>query len=251
MLDMTDHDNHSFLGQLLSVMDCKHHWAWPHFAGPAVTKKQLKTHFCQEYQVYVRDFPVFLARIHGQSPPQRVRTMLAENIYEEDTGRLSVGRPHPTLFMEMMNGLGFSPELLEQATLLPASRAYREWLDSITGQADWLVSIAVLTIFVEGSIHDRRELLHSASPKTPQEIEDLISAHPLVRHHGLSPDVMDLVRAHQMVEAGHRHDAYETVVGYAEKADQQSRVLDALRLSLDRWLRYRDGVADACGIVRP
>jgi hypothetical protein len=36
---------------------------------------------------------------------------------------------------------------------------------------------------------------------------------------------MDLIRAHQMVEAGHRHDAYAMVVNYATTHTQQQAVL--------------------------
>ena len=80
-----------FQEELLRIMDRKHHWAWPAFAEGTVTIDQLARHFQQEYSVYVRDFPVFLAHIYGQNPPAPVRCMLAENIYEEDTGGLSLG----------------------------------------------------------------------------------------------------------------------------------------------------------------
>jgi pyrroloquinoline-quinone synthase len=57
---------------------------------------------------------------------------------------------------------------------------------------------------------------------------------------------MDLIRANQAVEAGHRHDAYDMVTGHAVTAAQQKAVLVCLRKSLSLWLRYRDGVAHAC-----
>src|SRR5262249_54429534 len=83
--------------RLLSIMDRKHHWAWTTLTGPGISKTQLKLHFQNEFGTYVRDFPVLLARIHGKNPPEPVRRMLAENIYEEDTGGLSFGRSHPEL----------------------------------------------------------------------------------------------------------------------------------------------------------
>ncbi len=229
-------------------MDCKHHWAWPRFADGRLTKAQLKIHFQQEYAVYVRDFPVFLARLHGQNPPPQVRRMLAENIYEEDTGGLSLGRSHPDLFLAMMEGLGFNPKDFEQATLLPASRAYRAWLDAASRLRDWVVGVAVFTIFVEGSVKDRQEILARSKPKTEDEIEAVIANHPLVRHHGAPPSCMDLIRAHQRVEAGHRHDAYDMVLGHATTAPQQRAVLVSLKKSLSLWLRYRDSVARVCGL---
>src|SRR5689334_22125553 len=102
-------------------MDRKHHWAWSYFSSDALRKAQLKIHFQQEYAVYVRDFPVFLARIHGQNPPPQARRMLAENIYEEDTGGLSLGHAHPELFMRMMEGLGYRRTHFDEIALLPAA----------------------------------------------------------------------------------------------------------------------------------
>lgn len=240
-----------FRQRLLELMDRKHHWAWPRFADGSLTKAQLKIHFQQEYAVYVRDFPVLLARIHGHNPPLPVRRMLAENIYEEDTGGLSLGRSHPELFLEMMEGLGFSAKDFEQVRLLPASRAYRDWLDRITAHPDWTLGAAVMTVFVEGSVNDRREILSPSSPKGRTAIAQAVRNHPLVRHHGLSPGHLDLVRAHQMVEAGHRHDAYDMLLGYATTAAEQGAVLRCLNKSLTLWLRYRDGVARACGLKKP
>jgi pyrroloquinoline quinone (PQQ) biosynthesis protein C len=237
-----------FQEELLRVMDCKHHWAWPTFSDGTATVSQLKQHFQQEYAVYVRDFPVLLARIHGRNPPPSVRRMLAENIYEEDTGGLSLGRSHPELFLQMMGGLGYPPRTFEDVRLLPGARRYRAWLERASNHRDWIVGAAVMTVFVEGSIKDRKELAEPSKPRTPEEIESIVQQHPLVRHYGLPPDAMDLIRSHQMVEAGHRHDAYHMVVNHAKTLSQQETILRYLNRALKLWTAYRDGVARACGI---
>lgn len=239
-----------FREQLLAIMDRKHHWAWPSFSGNTLTKDQLKIHFQQEYAVYVRDFPVFLARIHGQNPPSDVRGMLARNIYEEDTGGLSVSRSHPELFHEMMRGLGYDAKDFKNIKLLPASRRYRNWLDRVSANRDWVVGTAALTIFVEGSINDRQEIQEPSKPKSAAEIEEIVRQHPLVRFHGLSPGHMDLIRAHQLVEAGHRQDAYAMILPHAVERKRQQAVLACLKKTLQLWLRYRDGVARACGLKK-
>jgi pyrroloquinoline-quinone synthase len=105
-----------------------------------------------------------------------------------------------------------------------------------------------MTVFVEGSVKDRNELAEPSKPKTPEEIESIVQRHPLVRHYGLPPDAMDLIRSHQMVEAGHRHDAYHMVVNHARTRSQQETVLRSLNTSLRLWTAYRDGVVHACGI---
>ncbi|WP_455244036.1 TenA family transcriptional regulator [Petrachloros mirabilis] len=237
-----------FQEEILRIMDRKHHWAWPTFVNGSLTLDQLKIHFEQEYGVYVRDFPVLLARIHGQNPPPSVRRMLAENIYEEDTGGLSLGKSHPDLFLAMMNGLGLSTRRFERVTLLPAARRYRACLDRLSRHNDWVGGAAALTVFVEGSIKDRKELAEPSKPKTAEEIESVIQQHSLVKHYRVPPDAMDLIRAHQMVEAGHRHDAYNMVVNYATSRGQQRAVLTCLKTCLTLWTAYRDAVAKACGI---
>ncbi|CUS37170.1 conserved hypothetical protein [Candidatus Nitrospira nitrosa] len=240
----------AFLESLLQLMDNKHHWAWDHFASGRLTHTQLKIHFQQEYAVYVRDFPIFLARILGKNPPSSARHMLAENIYEEETGGLSLGTSHPELFLTMMEGLRFSRNSFERFHLLPEARSYRAWLDRMSYHRDWVLGAATFTIFVEGSVKDRTELTAPSKKKQPKEIEALINIHPLVRYHGLNPNRMDLIRAHQLVEAGHRHDAYHMVVNYTPPAIRPS-VLTCLRKSLALWLTYRDAVAKSCGITKP
>jgi len=240
----------AFFEALLRIMDDKHHWAWEYFSSGRLNKAQLKIHFQHEYTVYVRDFPVFLSRILGTNPPLSVRHMLAQNIYEEETGGLSLGKSHPELFLTMMEGLGFRRQDFERAHLLPAARTYRAWLERMSSHRHWEIAAAILTIFVEGSVKDRKEILGPPEKKHPEDIESIISLHPLVRYHGVSPSRMDLIRAHQTVEAGHRHDAYDMVVNYTQPALRQS-VLTGVKKSLSLWLNYRDAVARACGIKAP
>jgi pyrroloquinoline quinone (PQQ) biosynthesis protein C len=243
----------SFQERLLAVMDQKHHWAWPVFSGNRITLDRLKIHFQQEFAVYVRDFPLLLGRLYAKNPPDEIRRELAANLYEEETGGLSVGRSHPALFVEMMRGLGFSERDFSRIRLLPASRAYRQWLDRVTTRRAWIEGLAVMTIFVEGSVKERQELADEAAghrPKSAEEIESAIRNHPLVRFHGVDPKAMDLIRAHQQVEHGHRLAAWQMVLHAAASPSQQRAVVSAIAKSLDLWLRYRDGVAKACGITR-
>jgi len=113
--------------RLLAVMDQKDHWAWPHFTRPGLSREQLLVHFRHEYLVYVRDFPVLLARALGVVPPiEEVRRALAENVYEEQTGGLlkksdflPLPCSHPSCF-----GLRRADFADDDASLHPSARAY-------------------------------------------------------------------------------------------------------------------------------
>jgi len=239
-----------FREKLFAIMDRKDHWAWPLLFGPQCTKAQIETHYRQEYAVYVRDFPVFLSRIHGKNPPRPVRSELAANVYEEDTGGLTLGQSHPDLFLTLMLGLGFERAHFRDVNLLAESRMYREWLDKITNVSDWLIALAVVTIFVEGSVNDRQEIMNPSPPKDAEQIEEIVRKHPLVQNHGIEPKYLDLIRAHSMVEAGHRQTAWQTVLTYATGAADQQLILQSMQEGLDHWLRYRDGIARYCGLRR-
>lgn len=239
--------------RLLSVLEQKHHWAWPHFAEGKVPLPKLRPHFEQEWEVYVRDFPIFLARILGQAPPARVCAALAENIYEEQTGGISGSASHPELFLKMMEACGFATAAFGRVQLLPAAGAYRTFLDEVSWGKPWIVGAAVLTLWVEGSVNERAELAKLAEPQEPPmtdaQIDAAILRHPLVRFHGVPPAALELIRVHKKVEGGHREDAWDMVLGNVTSADE-ALVVAAMDRALALWLAFRDDVAEACGLRR-
>ncbi|RMH07992.1 MAG: hypothetical protein D6704_04015 [Nitrospirae bacterium] len=242
------HSPEQFRKQLFDIVSRKQHWATPYFNGSTITKMQLHIHFRQEYAVYIRDFAVLLARIIGKNPPWEIRRHLATTIYEEETGGLSLGKSHRELFLQMMKGLGFNRAEFRDVELLKKSLAYREWLDTLCQDDNWLLGAANMTIFVEGTVNDPEEASQDRPPKTPAEIEDIVLKHPLVVYHGLSPEYMDLIRVREMIEPANRRIVYDLIVKEATESGQQKLVLESLEHSLNLWLEYRDGIARACGL---
>lgn len=222
-------------------MDRKKHWAWPAFTEGKVAKDRLHIHLEQEFAVFVRDFPVLVGRAYVQCPIAGVRRALAENLYEEETGGIAAGRPHPELFLEYPAGLGMDLSRFESVALLPAAAAYRAFVDDATQHHGWAVACAVVTIFIEGSAGDRAELDGTSAPPPPLE------AHPLHKHYGLPLDRLALTKAHRQVEGSHRQAAWSMVLDHTPEADRP-RVVAALEQALERWQRYRDEVAAACGV---
>jgi pyrroloquinoline quinone (PQQ) biosynthesis protein C len=239
-------DREAFTEALLGVMEAKEHWAWPHFTAGRVPRERLHIHLEQEYATYVRDFPVLVARAYVTCPIAEVRRDLIENVFEEETGRLGAGRPHPELFLEYPRGLGMDLGRFDDVELLPGARAYRAFLDECTLKAAWDVAAAVTTLFLEGTKFDRGELSASA----PRRPAPALEAHPLVRHYGLPVEALALTRAHRSVEGGHRAAAWRSILDHVREPARQEAVVLAMRGALDHWLRYRDDVALACGIVR-
>jgi pyrroloquinoline-quinone synthase len=234
-------------------MDQKHHWAYPALTRPGLTRAQLLAHFRHEYLVYVRDFPVLLAAALAQVPAiPEVRSALAENLYEEQTGGISKTAPHPEMFLRMMEGLGFSRRDFDEpggTPIHPAATAYRDELRALSRDAPWQVAVAVLTIFVEGSVNERAEL---AGTYVRARGEAAVAKHALVVHYGCPPSAMELTRAHAAVEGAHRADAWRMVLGHVgEPSGEVARaVADGCARCLAAWTRYRDGVAERMGLRR-
>jgi pyrroloquinoline quinone (PQQ) biosynthesis protein C len=236
--------------RLLGVMDRKHHWAYPALTRPGLSRAQLLEHFRHEYLVYVRDFPVLIAATLAQIPPiDDVRIALAENIYEEQTGGLSKTAPHPELFLRMMDGLGLPRhELGDETKLHPAAVAYRKELREGARQGPWQAAVALMTIFVEGSVNERAEL--GGTYVRPRG-EEAVAKHALVVHYGCPPSAMELTRAHAVVEGGHRDDAWRMVLSHVDDGGSVAgAVVETCERALAAWLAYRDGVAERMGLAR-
>lgn len=238
-------DRDPFRDALLGVMEGKHHWAWPAFTSGQVEKSRLNVHLEQEYAVYVRDFAVLIGRAYVQCPIPEVRGELAENLFEEETGKLSRGRPHAELFLEYPRGLNMDLGRFENIELLPAAHAYRTVLDELTTAAGWDVATAVTTIFVEGTRYERGEL----DPTAKKRPEPDLNEHPLVKHYGLPLSALALTKVHREVEGEHRGSAWRMVLDHVS-SQRREVVVTAMQRVLEAWLAFRDDVAEACGVTR-
>jgi pyrroloquinoline-quinone synthase len=234
-----------FRERLLAVMEQKQHWAWPAFQSGRVPRERLHIHLEQEYATYVRDFPQMVGWAYVQCPVPDGRRALAANLYEEETGGIAAGRPHPELFLEYPRGLGMDLSRFERVQLLPRSERFRGFLDGATQRSGWAIAAAVTTLFLEGTPYERGEL----DPTAPKRPEPPLHEHPLVKHYGLPLEALALTKAHRKVEGGHRADAWAVLLDHVATVDR-APVVAAMARALELWLEYRDGVAEACGLNR-
>jgi pyrroloquinoline-quinone synthase len=237
-------DRNEFREALLAVMEQKVHWAWPGFTSGLVLRERLHVHLEQEYAVYVRDFPILVARAYVVCPIAAVRRELIANVYEEETGGLAAGRPHPELFLEYPRGLGMDLSRFDAVELLPEARHFRDIVDRATLEQGWEPAAAVSTLFLEGTANERQEL--EPGPRKPAPP---LEEHPLVRHYGLPIEHLALTKAHRRVEGDHRRSAWSVLLDHVGSA-ARTPVLEAMRETLRAWQGYRDAVAAACGLVR-
>ena len=234
--------------RLLAVMVRKRHPSYEAFVAGRLTRAQILAQYEQEWVVYMRDYPVMLSRILALGPPEGVRRLLAETIYEESTGGLSGSAPHTALFLRLMRALGGEREQFESAEMTLESAAYRAHLDGVV-DLGWLPAFAVLMLFVDGTANDAAVL--ARDPRwEPDEaaLDAILSRHPLVRHCGVGLDAMLSARVHLRVAARRRHSAWEGVLGHA--GDKVEAVVEAVEAAQASWMSYRDGIARLWGLGR-
>ena len=236
-------DRASFREQLLAVMERKDHWAWPAFTSGRVPKDLLHYHFEQEYATYVRDFPVMVGRVYVRCPIPVIRRSLAENLYEEETGGLVAGSPHPELFLEYARGLNMDLDRFENVDLLPAAKHYRNFRDDATQRYGWEIGAAIVTIFVEGTKDERAAIDPATAAAPPAPLEE----HPLVKYYGMPIQHLALTKAHRQVEGHHRASAWAGILAQVAPT-RRGPVVRAMNEALERWLVYRDAVAEVCGV---
>jgi hypothetical protein len=236
-------DKETFQELMLQTMEEKRHWAWPAFTSGLVKLEHLHHHFENEYEVYVRDFPVLIARAYVKCPIAVARQELIENIYEEETGGIAAGKPHPELFLEYPKNLGMDMSRYEDIQLGPKAAHYRDILDRSTLDANWQIGAAVTTIFIEGTPYERGELDEASERRPVPPLEE----HPLVKHYGLPLDALALTKAHRSIEGEHRGSAWHIILNYTEAAGRES-VLKWMKDALTAWKDYRDEVAALCRI---
>jgi hypothetical protein len=236
-------DRAIFREELLAVMARKDHWAWPLFTSGRVAKERLHFHFEQEFGTYVRDFPLMVGWAYVRCPVPEVRRSLAENLYEEETGGLVAGRPHPELFLEYPRGLGMDLRRFDDVQLIPAAKRYRYFLDDAIQHNGWEVAAAIVTIFIEGTKDEAMIFDPALATSSLPPLED----HPLVKHYGLALEHLALTKAHRRVEGSHRAAAWKAILDHVTPT-RRGPVIRAMEAALDHWLSYRDGVAEICGL---
>jgi len=236
-------DRAAFREALLGVMEVKVDPDWHAFTTGQVPADRLHLHLEHEYAVYVRDFPVLVGRAYVQCPVAAVRQDLAENLYEEETGGIAAGRPHPELFLEIPRALAMDLDRFGDPPLLPEARAYRAVLDDLTVARGWELAAAATTLWLEGTPWDRSVL----DPSAPPRPEPPLDRHPLVVHYGLPVEALALTRVHRDVEGDHRAAAWRAILDHVAPERRQD-VVDGMHAARAAWWAYRKAVAIACGV---
>jgi pyrroloquinoline-quinone synthase len=205
------------------------HPLWHEIADGKLSGGQLKL-FAVQFFLQVREFPRAVSAMHANCPFPEERMELAENVYEEETGRISgCNQPHPELFIKFGEAVGLERGEMTEGQPLPATRALIDWFELSTKQRSFIEAAAAINLAAEGQV--------------PGAFGPM--ARRLQQHYGLSKEAVGFWDIHEMADADHSDVGDHIVVRHATDAAMQSRVRDALQHSLDAWWQFFDGIQAA------
>lgn len=182
-----------------------------------------------QYYLVVREFARFLSAIHSACPDHKVRTLIAENLYEEH-GRFVPGKDHPALMRRFGRSVGLSEEAMEMASPLQETAAYIATLFQLTRERSYLEGLAAVGLGVEAPI-----------PRYFARLEPLLR-----QQHGLSTEDTEFFRIHIEDDDHHAGRAMTVVLGHAGTEKERTAILEAVREAQTARARFRDAVYRLC-----
>ncbi len=205
------------------------HPLWERIQEGGVERNALRL-FAVQFFLQVREFPRAVSALHASCPFPDERRMLAESVYEEETGAISgCGLPHPELFVRFGEGLGLRREELTRGEPLPSTAALIHWFELSTKQRSFLEGAAAINLAAEGQV--------------PGAFGPFARA--LEKHYGLSREQVAFWDVHEIADREHSDVGDHIVVRFATTDEWQDRVRGAVRQSLDQWWQFFDGIERA------
>jgi len=223
----------AFAAELREQIDARRsfggHPLWHRIAEGGVDRAGIQQ-FAVQFFLQVREFPRAVSALHSACPYPEERRMLAESVYEEETGLISgCGLPHPELFILFGEGVGLPREAMTEGRPLPGTAALTDWFRESTHERSFLEGAAAINLAAEGQV--------------PGAFGPFARA--LEKHYGLSKPAVSFWDVHEIADQEHSDVGDHIVVTFADTTLLQDKVSLAVQTSLDRWWGFFDGIEAA------
>ncbi len=182
--------------------------------------------YAKQYHQFVSAFPRFVSRVHSNTPFAKERSMILENLNEEENPEL----PHEELWVRFAEGLGVKRNRLDTQPL-PETKRMLEELSELCSKG-----------FLEGSA-----ALLAYEAQIPEIAK--LKMEGLVRHYKLKDQrSLEFFEVHREVDIEHQKTWKEIISRHAKTKEQQAEVRAALNTSLDAMWGMLDGIyREYCG----
>ncbi len=219
----------------LRTMVAKRRAFWDHpwiqkFRRGELTKEQVRHWIEQQFYLTGRVHDL-IGPLYVHCEDAKIRAEILNNLIEEETGKMSGSAPHPELYIRLGEALGSTRETMLHIEPLPESVALRTWWVWMVAHRPFVEGLASVSVAGEGQV-----------PGAGNEF-----ARILEEKYGLSHEQTAFWWVHEEADREHGGGALEIVSKMAQTDEEQKRVREVVRHTLELLWRFFDGLEAAYG----
>ncbi|MEM1323355.1 MAG: iron-containing redox enzyme family protein [Bacteroidota bacterium] len=189
-------------------------------------KNQLR-YFAEQYSVYCRYFPRFLAAAAANIPDDKTRMPIIENLWEEHgEGKLSLS--HRILFNNFAAGLGLSEQDLDNTKPLATTTICCENLINLCHDGHFLESLGALGPGTEFFTNEEYSII----------------AKGLRTYDFLAEKDIEFWTVHISLDEDHYSEMVEAIVPWANSLENRYLVKTGAKKAIDLEILFWDGLED-------
>ncbi len=219
------HTLRGMLEQRKSYRD--HPWVQRYLKGE-LSRAQIRTWIEQHYCT-VGDVHDIFGPIYAGCPDPEVRVRMLENLWEEETGKVTGSAPHRELMCRLIEALGGSRAEVAQCKPLPETVARRSFLRLMARTRPFYEAVAVISVAGEAQFGDMAETYAQTGEA----------------RYGLNPEATAFWWVHAKADKEHGGAAFDIVSHWARTEAEQQQVIESVRQSLELAWCWFDGFVRA------
>lgn len=225
-----------FLAEVKKLIDEKrfrNHPLWRDIAAGKATREEVRQLHLNFLHLAIDNYHIFSPLIES-CPNPKVRAGVVENIYEEETGKLSgAGEGHSALALRLLKALGFTEEEIKARDPVPASLAARLYLETAPRRS-----------FAEGM----SAVALAAEDQIPGAAAEMAEA--LKKHYGLKDKDVDFWTIHEEADKEHGEYGEQVLVELFTTDEAQEAARRGVRRMRDLFWAVMDEVREEMRVAR-
>lgn len=204
------------------------HPVFAEFMRPEPNMELAKIFACQTY-LLTSMFERYISAIFYRCPVREFRTKLAENLYEEVTGRLSKTDGHLELMERFIVGIGIPRAELEATVASPETRDLIEYRAHLVDDpAQFHKAAAAVMIASEGQTIQRKD------GRPAYEV--------FAKRYNLTEDQLAFFSVHAAEDVEHVQDGLELTTKVCTTAQMQDEAIAAVATTCEKFWNFYSGI---------
>ncbi len=184
----------------------------------ALTPAQVRGLLTQMY-LHVREVTRWIAAAFAACPDPPIRTMIFDNLLEEERGFYSRTKGHAELLRDCVVAAGVSEQELAAAHPHPNTAALIDWCELMARQRHWLIALEGLGIALE----TQAPTLFGAIGRA------------LIKNYGFTEQTAQFFLLHVSVDEDHGDVNWQILRQHAQGAALQQELKAAIFKTAERW----------------